>query len=186
MLLQLLGRTEMSIAKNLQRVRKERGFNQEQLADSSGVSLTQISKIERNETDPRVSTIEKLAKALNCSTDQLLFDEASESLTGLLKRSFERAARLDPMSKAALLKVINMACAGGTMIQTVDEITDEAMEAIELGIETHHRNPDDLAVERLVHQEKVYAETNEYHKLIDKLAEEEAKQGLSYTVKRTG
>lgn len=186
MLLQLSERTEMSIAKNLQRVRKERGLNQEQLAERSGVSLTQISKIERSDTDPRVSTIEKLAKALKCSTDQLLFDEATENLTGLLKRAFERAARLDPWSKAALLKVINMACAGGTMIRTVDEIVDEAREDLSFEPDPHNRQPEDLALEKIMAQERDYEYSSEYHKRIDKLAEEEAKNGLGYTVTTTG
>ncbi|MDP1755864.1 MAG: helix-turn-helix transcriptional regulator, partial [Pseudohongiella sp.] len=74
----------MSLSENLQRLRKERGLNQDELSEQSGVSLTQISKIERSETDPRVSTIEKLAKALGCSMDEMLFNEASQGLSGLM------------------------------------------------------------------------------------------------------
>lgn len=166
----------MSIADNLQRLRKQQGLNQEQLAERSGVSLTQISKIERSETDPRVSTVEKLARAMNCSTDQLLFNEATEGLTGLLKRAFERASKLDALDKAALLKVINMACAGGTMMKTLDELYDEAeKEASEvsqqLGIAVR---PEEMLPGSVQFFETVSAENKKYHQQIDALAQDEA------------
>lgn len=178
MLLQLFRGGGMSIAENLQKIRKERSFNQEELAARSGVSLTQISKIERNETDPRVSTIEKLAKALGCTTDQLLFNEASEGLTGLLKRAFERASHLDPLDKAALLKVINMACAGGTMIKTIDELYDDAEEeAVQLSRELGRSlQAEDVLGGSIQIQEMISEENAAYHQKIDRLAHEEAEK----------
>jgi transcriptional regulator with XRE-family HTH domain len=116
----------MALSKNLQSIRKTRGLRQEQLAEKAGVSLTQISKIERDEADPRVSTVEKLAKALECSTSKLLFNEDGEGIDGLLKRSFERIQKLTPRDKAAILKVMNMACAGGTVMKSFDEMYEDA------------------------------------------------------------
>jgi len=126
MLIHQSGLTVMTLAENLQKLRKDKGLKQEQLAELSGVSITQISKIERNETDPRVSTLEKLAKALQCSADKLVFNTENTSLNGALKKSFERAMKLHPREKGALLSVINMACAGGVMIKTAGEYFEEA------------------------------------------------------------
>ena len=185
MLLQLFGYAEMSISVNLQTIRKEKGLNQEQLAEQSGVSLTQISKIERNETDPRVSTIEKLAKALNCSVDQLLFNEATEGLTGLLKRAFERASKLDPQDKAALLKVINMACAGGTMMKTIDDLYEDAgSEAKEINRQYPNESfsAEDLVAGNINIEEFISKENQKYHEQIDAMAHAEAKANTLRTI----
>lgn len=182
MLLQLFRRAKMSIAVNLQKIRKDQGLNQEQLAERSEVSLTQISKIERGETDPRVSTIEKLAKALNCSIDQLLFNEATEGLTGLLKRAFERASKLDPLDKAALLKVINMACTGGSMMKTIDDLYEEAEQDAEQVGRDYGRNvsAEDLLGGSFSRHETITDENRKYHDSIDAMAREEAKKAIPW------
>lgn len=76
----------MSLGSNLQELRKAKSWKQETLAEASSVSLTQISKIERNETDPRASTVIKLAEALECSMDKLMFGLVPGGLNGKLPR----------------------------------------------------------------------------------------------------
>ncbi|MDO9478731.1 MAG: helix-turn-helix transcriptional regulator [Pseudohongiella sp.] len=188
MLLQLFGSADMSLSENLQRLRKERGLNQDELSEQSGVSLTQISKIERSETDPRVSTIEKLAKALGCSMDEMLFNEASQGLSGLMKRAFERASKLDPLDKAALLKVINMACAGGTMIKTLDDIYLDANQQAEMVQRVHGQkiHPDDAVVSEMSFHEMIVDQNRDYHKRIDELADAEAKTVLEWKLDKSG
>ena len=43
----------MSIGENLKRLRRDKGWTQGELADNCGIRLGQISKIERDETDPK-------------------------------------------------------------------------------------------------------------------------------------
>lgn len=47
-------------------------MTQEQVADRSGVHATEVSRIEAGKRDPRVSTILRLAKALDVKPGQLL------------------------------------------------------------------------------------------------------------------
>ncbi len=47
-------------------------MTQEQVADRSGVHATEVSRIEAGKRDPRVSTVLRLAKALNVKPGQLL------------------------------------------------------------------------------------------------------------------
>lgn len=57
---------------NLRRLRDERELSQEELAARSGVQAGEISRLERDLRDPRISTVLKLAKALQVEPGRLL------------------------------------------------------------------------------------------------------------------
>ncbi|HET7445324.1 MAG TPA: helix-turn-helix transcriptional regulator [Solirubrobacterales bacterium] len=60
------------LGENLRAVRDEKELTQEQVAQRSGVQAGEISRIERGQRDPQVSTLLKLAKALGVKPGQLL------------------------------------------------------------------------------------------------------------------
>ena len=60
------------LGKNLKRIRTEKAISQGDIARSIEVSRGFISNIENGKTNPTLSTIAKLAKALGVSTDELL------------------------------------------------------------------------------------------------------------------
>lgn len=63
----------MDLGERLQSVRKRRGLTQRELAESSGVSLSLIRKIEQGERgDTRMDTLRRLAVALDCPLTVLL------------------------------------------------------------------------------------------------------------------
>lgn len=53
-------------------MREERGLTQEQVAHRSGVHATEVSRIEAGKRDPRVSTLERLAAAVDLPPSELL------------------------------------------------------------------------------------------------------------------
>ncbi len=57
---------------NLRGARKRLGLTQEQVAERSGVHATEISRIETGKRDPQVSTLERLAKAVEVEPGRLL------------------------------------------------------------------------------------------------------------------
>jgi transcriptional regulator with XRE-family HTH domain len=57
---------------NLREARERLGFTQEQVADRSGVHATEVSRIERGKRDPKVSTLERLAAAVEVPPSRLL------------------------------------------------------------------------------------------------------------------
>ena len=59
--------------KELKRLREIRNLSQQALAEAVGVTQVAISKFESGKKTPRVKTLKKLAKELNCSTDHLLY-----------------------------------------------------------------------------------------------------------------
>ena len=68
----------MFAAENLVRIRKERKLSQEGVARCSGLATVTISKLEEGKSsDPRMSTVRKLAKGLGCPVEAF-FSEDSE------------------------------------------------------------------------------------------------------------
>jgi transcriptional regulator with XRE-family HTH domain len=61
-------------AANMRRARERRGLSQERLAFACRLHRTEISLLERGERDPRLSTVVKLARALDCTASSLLED----------------------------------------------------------------------------------------------------------------
>jgi transcriptional regulator with XRE-family HTH domain len=57
---------------NLREARERLGLTQEQVAQRSGVHATEVSRIEAGKRDPQVSTVRRLAKALEMTPGQLL------------------------------------------------------------------------------------------------------------------
>lgn len=60
------------IGDKLRRLRTERVLKQSELAESSGVGVATIVRIENNQVEPHVSTIRKLANALGVDASELV------------------------------------------------------------------------------------------------------------------
>jgi len=60
------------LAENMKKLRKERGWSQEALADEAGLDRTYISGIERMVRNPTITVVERVAAALRCPLGQLL------------------------------------------------------------------------------------------------------------------
>ncbi len=57
---------------NLRGARERLGLTQEQVAERSGVHATEVSRIEAGKRDPQVSTVRRLAAAVEVKPGQLL------------------------------------------------------------------------------------------------------------------
>jgi transcriptional regulator with XRE-family HTH domain len=57
---------------NLQHLRAEKGWSQEELADRSGLHRTYISGVERGVRNPTITVVEKIATALGVPCGTLL------------------------------------------------------------------------------------------------------------------
>lgn len=64
--------TMLHIGDKLKETRKHALLTQQQLADRSGVGVTTIVRIERNQVEPHARTIRKLAAALGVNAKELL------------------------------------------------------------------------------------------------------------------
>jgi uncharacterized protein len=66
------GDVVVSFAENLRRLRKEAGITQEELGARAGIQMADISRYEAGGRDPRVTTVARLAAALNVPVVELL------------------------------------------------------------------------------------------------------------------
>ncbi|OAN46170.1 transcriptional regulator [Magnetospirillum moscoviense] len=60
------------IGLNIQRIRREKGWSQEQLAFEAGLHRTYVSGVERGVRNPTVLIVQQLADALAVPPDRLL------------------------------------------------------------------------------------------------------------------
>lgn len=68
--------TAVDLGKTIQRLRKAYNLSLGELSEQSGVAKSIISQIERNETNPTLSTVVKLSRALDTTVDEVLRGEA--------------------------------------------------------------------------------------------------------------
>lgn len=57
----------MTVAENIKRLRKERGFTQKQLAEKCGMSESTLRQYEIGYRNPKIETLHRIAKALDKS-----------------------------------------------------------------------------------------------------------------------
>jgi transcriptional regulator with XRE-family HTH domain len=67
--------TAVRIGRRVREQRVKRFMTQEQLARTADISLRQVVRIEKNEVEPRFSTILKLAEALGVEPSELVDSE---------------------------------------------------------------------------------------------------------------
>lgn len=126
----------MAIGENLRRLRRDKKWTQGDLAKKCGIKVGQLSKIELNKTDPKLSTIESIIDALECSPNALLSEVGETNLDGRMSMVLERVQALPEEEKEALLKVIDIYCIGGSMQGLMESRKNKAFGFIRMGGKT--------------------------------------------------
>ena len=65
----------VKIGKSVRKLRIEKFMSQAELSKAAGISPAHLGRIERNEHDPHLSTIRKIAKALGVDPSKLIDEE---------------------------------------------------------------------------------------------------------------
>lgn len=94
------------IGNNLQRIMREKGLTGKMLSESAKIHTNSISQIKNNKTDPTAAVIKKLAIALECSSDNLLFSEEDLDPDQEMKMIFKEMEKLPEHEKEVLKEVI--------------------------------------------------------------------------------
>lgn len=71
------GESGAELGKTIQRLRKAYNLSLGELSEQSGVAKSIISQIERNETNPTLSTVIRLSRALDTTVDEVLRGETN-------------------------------------------------------------------------------------------------------------
>jgi transcriptional regulator with XRE-family HTH domain len=62
----------LAFGKNLQKIRRKQNFTQEELAYESGISLSQIARMETGKINPTVCSLITIAKTLKINAGALM------------------------------------------------------------------------------------------------------------------
>lgn len=89
----------MSFGTNLKTIRERAGMTQSQLGQAAKIDVGQVSRIEREISKPELETIKRIAVALSCTTDELIFDQMEREPAQDLKLLFERVGQLPEQKK---------------------------------------------------------------------------------------
>ena len=100
----------MSLGKNIRRMRRDKGWTQAELAERAGIKINHVSKLEQDDTDPKLSTLYKLMQAFSCSPDSLLMDLARVTTDAVLKHTLERATALPEPAKLVVIEMVDGYC----------------------------------------------------------------------------
>lgn len=91
---------DMDISSNIKRIREAKNLSQKEVISAIGMGAAQYSRIENGKTDPSVSTLAKIAKALGISMAELFYDNDSlHEVSSMDKTLMERVTLIDSLSK---------------------------------------------------------------------------------------
>lgn len=72
-------RNNLAMINNVYKLRSAKGYSQEELADRAGIARTQITRMEAGTLNPTLSTLQKMASALDCEVRDLFLSSADEA-----------------------------------------------------------------------------------------------------------
>ncbi|MFT5646682.1 MAG: transcriptional regulator with XRE-family HTH domain [Aureispira sp.] len=102
----------MDIGKQIKAFRKSKDLSQEGLAEKIGMSRSQYSRIEGNKVKPTLTTLEKIAEALEVGMAELFSTQEDIEISSKNSSTLERVRlieQLDDDLKSSIFKIIDVA-----------------------------------------------------------------------------
>ena len=98
------------LGERIKELREKRGMSQEDLAKKTALSQSTVSQVEREEKDPSLSTLQKIAEGLDVHI-AMLFANENVHVFDLqrLKTKYDNVDKLTPYLYTALGKVVRYA-----------------------------------------------------------------------------
>ncbi|MDI7219518.1 helix-turn-helix transcriptional regulator [Leptospira santarosai] len=113
-----------SFGDKVKKLRKEKGWSQDELASKISVHGRHIGKYENGSTMPNSETVIKMAKAFEVSTDYLLLEEANTNPASkirdqVLLREFEIVDQMNDKDREVIKSLIDAFIKKGRMEQVL-------------------------------------------------------------------
>lgn len=97
----------MSLGKRLKKIRSEKKMTAKEVSEISGIPEKTIYRIENEEvTDPKVSSLKAIMSALNCSVNEVLYDDDDIYSHGQLRQAFLQADSLPIEDQRVIAEII--------------------------------------------------------------------------------
>jgi transcriptional regulator with XRE-family HTH domain len=101
---------DMEIGERIRKIREARGLSQKEVAGIIKMDQSQYSKLEKDRTDPSVSTLAKVAKALGSQLSDLFSNDLLRDADSYDKSVMEKLSLIDSLDedeKKSLFKIID-------------------------------------------------------------------------------
>ena len=100
------------IGEQIQKLRKENNWNQSQLAEKIGVSLTQLQRYENKGVQPPADILKKLADAFNTSIDFIVYGDSEQKAQQAIKDNellsqFKAVEQMSSKDKSTIKDIID-------------------------------------------------------------------------------
>jgi len=95
------------LGKNIKKYRREKGMSQETLAEKINLSVNYIGMLERSEKLPSLTTLIKIANALDVTTDILLCESLNAECEIKSTILFDKISRLPLLEQKRIFSVID-------------------------------------------------------------------------------
>lgn len=95
-----------TLGRRIAQLRKQKGMSQEDFADVSGKMINTISNIERGLSDPKVTTLMSISKALGISIDELFSGNKQAQTAEELPKNISAILQILKKQDDKTLKVI--------------------------------------------------------------------------------
>ncbi len=117
----------MTFGEKIKKLRKEKGWSQEELSKKIGTDTRQVSLYENNKVSPSAETVVKIARTFNVSIDYLLSDDITRRPLDMdyeaVFEQFQKINLLTDEEKESVLKIIEGLAVKNKMKQLVSEIS---------------------------------------------------------------
>ncbi len=98
---------EQIIGKRIQKIRKSKGYTQQQFAELIGLSTNYLSDIERGKSSPRLDKLVTIINTLECSADDVFIDVIKYGYKVKASQLSERLEALSPQEQKKAFAILD-------------------------------------------------------------------------------
>jgi transcriptional regulator with XRE-family HTH domain len=106
----------------IKKMRESKGLSQKEVASGVDIDRGQYSRIETNKVEPTLSTLEKIAKALNVNVEDFFKRDIPVTVDSFDKSLVERVKMIDDLEeqqKSHIYAIIDMAVSNNRLKNTL-------------------------------------------------------------------
>lgn len=98
---------ERIIGRRIQKIRRSRGYTQQQFSEMVGLSTNYLSDVERGKSSIRLGKLAAIINTLECSADEVFMDVTDHGYQFKSSQLAERMEALPPNEKEKVLAVLD-------------------------------------------------------------------------------
>ena len=99
---------EQSVGRQIQKIRKERGYMQQTFSEMVGISTNYLSDVERGKSSIRLDKLVLIMNELQCSADDLFIEKIDYGYKVKLSKVCDTLETLSPAAKRIAIEVMGV------------------------------------------------------------------------------